>query len=210
MGYEARVSLEEDSSDTAKSVTFVGTAEEKPAKGKETKGDRSGTIVGLSGSGKVLTVETTPAKGEGSAKTEIKLTDDTTETYHGVAADGAKPALGYQVRAWLVEGSQDTAARVRFSRNDPRKRLDARIVAVFADGARFTVQVPPRVKGGEPGTLEIRTTAQTRLVFINVGPEGARLTEGYHVRGWLVEGLEDTADELMVSRLEKPGDKKEK
>ena len=45
-------------------------------------------------------------------------------------------------------------------------------------------------------------------MFFNVGPKGAKLTEGYHVHGWLVEGSDDTAEELMVSRPEKPADKK--
>jgi hypothetical protein len=44
-------------------------------------------------------------------------------------------------------------------------------------------------------------------VFSNVGPGGARLTEGYHVRGSLVEGSEDTADELLVWGPEKTGGK---
>ncbi len=135
--------------------------------------------------------------------TEIRLTDATRESYHGVAADGAKPVEGYQVQVWLAEGSQHTAARARFFRNDPRKSVDGRIQAMSADGGRFTVGIPSKGKGGEPTRLEIRTTARTKLVFSNVGPEGARLTEGYHVRGWLMESSEDTADELMLSQPEK-------
>jgi RNA polymerase sigma factor (sigma-70 family) len=203
VGYEGRVWLEKDSPDTAKAVTFFGTAEEKPAEGKDQKADRSGRVVGVSGDGQVLTVEVPPTKGGEPARTEIKLTAATRESYHGVAADGAKPVAGYLVQVWLAEGSQDTAVRVRFSRDDPRKSVDARILAVSADGGRLTVDVPSRVKGGQATRLEIQITARTELVFANVGPGGARLAEGYHVRGWLVEGSEDTADELTVSRSEK-------
>jgi hypothetical protein len=198
-GYEARVWLEDNSQDVARGVSFFGTAEEKSVGGKGQKPDHSGRIVRVSG--KVLTVETMPAKGEEAGKTEIKFTDATRESYHGVPADGAKPVAGYLVQVWLAEGSQDTAARVRFSRKDPRKSVDARIVAVSTDGGRFTVE--SATKGGEPIRREIKIAAQTRLVYFNVGPGGARLTSGYHVRGWLVEGSEDTADELMVSRTEK-------
>ena len=76
------------------------------------------------------------------------------------------------------------------------------------DGGRFTVEVPPRVKGGALARLEIRLTTRTELVFSDVGPGGARLTEGDSVRGWLEEGSEDTADELFVSRSENGGSKK--
>jgi len=88
------------------------------------------------------------------------------------------------VHVWLAEGSQDTAARVRFFRNDPRRNVDARILAVSADGDRFTVAVGPESRARtHPAGDQI--TARTELVFSNVGPGGARLTEGYHVRGWL-------------------------
>jgi RNA polymerase sigma factor (sigma-70 family) len=207
VGYEARVWLEDNSRDTARAVRFVGNAEGKPPEGKGQPADRSGRIVGLSGNGKVLTVELPPVKGEEPAKVEIKLTDRTKESYHGVTADGAKPVQGYQVQVWLAEGSQDTAARVRFFRPDPRKSVDARVQAVSADGSRLTVESVSQGKGGESTRQEIKITAKTRLVFFNVGPGGAKLTEGYHVRGWLVEGSEDTAEELMLSRSEKPTDK---
>ena len=207
VGYEARVWLEDNSRDTAKAVRFVGNAEGKPPEGKGPLADRSGRIVGLSGNGKVLTVELPPVKGEEPAKVEIKLTDTTKESYHGVTADGAKPVRGYQVQVWLAEGSQDTAARVRFFRPDPRKSVDGRVQVVSADGSRLTVETVDRGKGGEATTQEIKVTAKTQLVFFNVGPGGAKLTEGYHVRGWLVEGSEDTAEELMLSRSEKPADK---
>src|SRR5207249_2431096 len=103
----------------------------------------------------------------------------------------------------LAPGSLDTAARVRFARNEPWKSVDARVVAVSADSSRFTVEIPSRGKGGELARREITITAKTQLVFSNVGPGGAELTEGDHVRGWLLNGPEDTADELLVTRPEK-------
>src|SRR5262249_46010499 len=150
-----------------------------------------GRVAGVSGDGKVLTVEIPPAKDEEPVQTEIKLTDATRESYHGVAVDGARPREGDLVQVWLAEGAQDTAARGGFARNDPRRSVDARVLAVSADGDRITVESPPRVKGGEPARLEITITPWTELVFSGVAPGGARLTEGYHVRGWLVEGSED-------------------
>lgn len=207
VGYNGLVFLDPDSQDTAKSVTFIGTAEEKLGASKEPRADWSGRIAGLSGDGKVLTVEMPIAKGTEPTRMEIKLTDATRESYHGVAADGANPTLGYLVQVWLAEGAQDTAARVRFFRNDPRQSVDGRILTVAADGSRLTVEKPPSIKGGEPSTQEITIAGSTRLVFSNVGPGGAKLTEGYHVRGWLVDGSENIADELVLSRSEKTNDK---
>jgi hypothetical protein len=207
-GYDAQVWLESDSADAAKVVTLHGSVESKSADGKDHRADRSGRIVSVAADGQLLLVENPTTKGGEPARSEIRLTNATRESYHGVAADGARPAVGYQVQVWLVEGSPNEAARARFVRSDPRPSVDARIVAVSADGDRLTVAIPPRIKGGEPTRLEIRTTARTRLVFSNVGPDGARLIEGYFVRGWLVEGSDDIADELMVSGSEKPAGKK--
>jgi RNA polymerase sigma factor (sigma-70 family) len=207
-GYEARVWSDGDAPESAKSVTFLGNAEGKPAAGKEPKADRVGRIVGLSGDGTVLTVELHPTKGPGPTRTEIRLTEATRESYHGVAANGANPAEGDLVQVWLAEGSADTAARVRFVRPDPRRSIDGRIAAVSEDGSRVTVAVAPGVKDGEPVRRDILITAQTDLVFANVGPGSARLTEGDRVRGWLAEGSEDLADELLVSRSEKIDDRK--
>src|SRR5262249_31947916 len=99
-GYEARVWLEDNSQDTGRAVKFVGNAEGKPPEGKGPKVDRSGRIVALSGNGKVLTVEILPPEKGQPTKTEIKLTAATKESYHGVAAEGAKPAVGYLVQVW--------------------------------------------------------------------------------------------------------------
>jgi RNA polymerase sigma factor (sigma-70 family) len=207
-GYEGRVWLEGGSQDTAKSVTFFGTADAVPAKG-EKSADWSGKVSGLAGNGKILVVEQLPIKGAVPATFEIKLTDATRESYHGVAADEAKPVVGYLVQIWLAEGSRDTAAQVRFFRNDPRKRVDARILAVSTDGGRVTVASASNAQG-EPAPREIMITGRTRMVFSNVRPGGAQLTQGYDIRGWLVEGSEDIAEELMVSRSDKTDDKTEK
>jgi RNA polymerase sigma factor (sigma-70 family) len=207
-GYDAQVWLESDSTNAAKVVTVFGSVESKPADNKDAKADRSGRIVRVSGNGRDLMVEQPAPKGGEPTRTEIRLADATQESYHCVSAGGAKPVVGYQVQVWLAEGSQNTAARARFVRGDPRPSVDARIVALSADGERFTVESPAKIKGVEPTRQELRTTARTRLVFSNVGTDGARLTEGYHIRGWLVEGSDDLADELMVSGSEKPAGKK--
>src|SRR5262249_10614606 len=153
--------------------------------------------------GRVLTAEVPAAEKGQLMKTEIKHTDATKESYHRVPAGGAKPTAGDQVEIWLAEGSQDTAARVRVTRKDPRKSVHGPVASVSADGGRITVEAHHGDKGGETSGQEIKITAQTRLVFFNVGPGAANPAEGDHVSGWLAEGSKDTAEELMVTRPEK-------
>jgi hypothetical protein len=208
-GYEARVSPGPDALAGATAVTFIGTAEGKSAKGKDNVPDRSGRIVGVSADGKGLSVEFAPGKGK-APPAEVRLTEATRESYHGVAAGGARPVVGYLVQVWLAEGSPDVAARVRFVRPDPRRSVAGKIVAVSAAGDRITLDIPTAGKSGDTARREITVTAQTRLVFSDVGPGGARLTVGYHVRGWLEEDSEDAADDLLVSGSGAPDGKREK
>jgi RNA polymerase sigma factor (sigma-70 family) len=203
---ESQVWLEDHSPDTAKSVMVFGTAEEKPTGVKKEKADRSGRVVAVSADEQILTLETDAGKDGSRTKAEIRIAGTTRECYYGVAADGARPTVGYLAQVWLDEGSENVAARVRFFGHDPRRSVDAIVVAV--SGERLTVATAPKVKGGEIETREIAVTPKTKLSFFNVGPGGAQMTQGDHVRGWLVEGSDDTADELTVSRLTKSDDTK--
>ena len=208
-GYGARVWLDDNSKDTAKVIAFIGHAETRPVEGKGEKTgkgsgfDRSGKVVGVSG--QTLTVEVSPRQKGAAPKIEIKLTDSTKESYQYVLADGARPTAGYEVHVWLAKGSEDRAARVEFTRPDPRKHFEGRITATAADGSRCTVKLFPDKGDGEG--KEIKITPKTNLVFLNVPAGGAKLTEGYRVHGWLVEGSEDTAEELVLTVPEKTSDK---
>jgi hypothetical protein len=84
--------------------------------------------------------------------------------------------------------------------------VDATILAVSADGARFSMAIPPGFKGGEPTRREITITGKTDPVCSDVGPGGARPT-GTLPRSRPAEGSEDTADELLLAGSEKTDDK---
>src|SRR5262249_36838814 len=88
-GQQARGWLD-GSRDTARAVKVVGHADDKPSEGKAPAPDLAGRVVGLSSNGKVLTAEVPAAEKGQLMKAEIKLTDATKESYHGVAAGGAK------------------------------------------------------------------------------------------------------------------------
>src|SRR5262249_47984149 len=116
-GRDSQVWLEDQSPDTARSVMIFGTAEEKPAETENQQADRSGHVVGLSADGRILTLETAAGKGGSATTVEIRITEATRECYYGVAADGARPTVGYLAQVWLEQGSENVAARVRFFRN---------------------------------------------------------------------------------------------
>lgn len=118
-GMMAQVWLEEGSKDTAARVRFMKReGEQRP--------DVQGRVAAVAPDGKSITVELRerdPQTGQekSAGKTELRLAPHTQVLYYGVDAGGAKPTADYLVIAWLDKGSKDTAARVRFMRNEPAK-----------------------------------------------------------------------------------------
>jgi RNA polymerase sigma factor (sigma-70 family) len=114
VGYAVRVYLVAGSQDTAARVEFLGQQQEKrPA-------IVAGKVVAVSADGKVLTLEfDQPTRGREpeKRKVDIKSTDKTLTIYLGVPKDGAKPTIGYMVRAELMDGSEDTAAKIYLGPN---------------------------------------------------------------------------------------------
>jgi hypothetical protein len=197
-GYQGRVWLEAGSPDRAQLVSLIGSAEERQADKTEKKADYIGRIVELDAENDGLTLELTADKRAKPVRIQIGLTKATQESYYDVFTDAAKPQIGYRVQVWLAEGSSDKAARVRLIGDDPRKRVDGRILTVSSQGDWFTMQTPGYANA-ETRQVEIRITAETRLMFSGVGAGGAKLAIGYRVQGWLLEGSENTAEELTAS-----------
>ena len=75
----------------------------------------SGKVTAAAADGKSFTLETTPGRGAAAKTVAVKLTERTRVTYTGVGPGGAKPTAGYRASLLLEDGSQDTAAQVRFS-----------------------------------------------------------------------------------------------
>jgi RNA polymerase sigma factor (sigma-70 family) len=158
----------------------------------------SGRLTAIANGGKLITVEKPPQERGGQAEqVEIKLTDKTRIFYNNIPPDGAKLTEGSAVRVSLAEGSKDTAAAV--TQTPPRgqvkelyKSVHGKVVSVAKDGTSVTLEGPPqRAQPAEQWTIKI--TNQTRVIYNNVGPNGARLTEGYSATASLDEGSQDTA-----------------
>lgn len=111
-GQMAMVWLEEGSKDQAARVRFMKReGEDRP--------DIQGRILAVSDGGKTITVETKD-RDQVTGKIDLHIAAYTQSLYYGVDQDGAKPTIDYMVVAWLEKGSKDTAARIRFMKNDTR------------------------------------------------------------------------------------------
>jgi RNA polymerase sigma factor (sigma-70 family) len=65
-----------------------------------------------------------------------------------------------------------------------------KVIGVAKDGRTFTLEVPPQTRGEEPKKFDIPIGEKTHVSYFGVGPGSAKLSEGYTVRIWRVEGKE--------------------
>jgi RNA polymerase sigma factor (sigma-70 family) len=87
-------------------VAFTG------ASGKTKQAMIAGEVKAVANDGKSFTVHLPGKKGDEGKDVELKLGSDTSVTFHNVKPGGARICQGYQARAWLEEGSKDTAKMV--------------------------------------------------------------------------------------------------
>jgi hypothetical protein len=191
---------------------------EKPKPGTEGKKPAlAGTVKALSDDGKTFTLTTPPKqKGGEPATIEIRLGDETKITN---GKEETKLAVGQKVVVWLVKGSENVAKMVQVGSgkkpgkpNEPEKpkpdkgakkpALSGTVKALSADGKTLTLTVPPKKKGGEPTTIDVRIGDETK---ITTGKEDTKLAVGQFVAVWLVKGSENVAERVQVGSPKKPG-----
>src|SRR5206468_937391 len=148
----------------------------------------SGKVVGVSPDSKKISLEIPQGRGASANKVDLTLTEQTQVTYAYVAKDAAKPTVGYQADVWLQEASGDTALKVNFVDvgNEENSMVGGKVIGLSVDG--FTLEVPPTARGQAAKTTAMKIASTTEITFQAVGPDGAKLTEGYHARVWLQEG----------------------
>ena len=156
--------------------------------------DVSGKL--LSADDRTLTIEQAAARPGGEPKKVVlKLGAKSSFVYDNVGPGEAKPTEGQHAGVWLEDGSKDTVAQVTLSGVVPERwaTLRGKVVGVSGDGATVTLEQPPAVRGGNPRRVEVKLTAQTRILYSNVGPDGAKLTAGYLAVVGLLDGSNSTA-----------------
>jgi hypothetical protein len=180
-GYRAEVWLKDGAKDIAARVNFTGSAMAFERREPMPNPDRSGQVVGISKDGTVLTLAMAAReRGAEPIKENIKLSDKTFTAYFQVGPGGAQPTDGYVARAWLADGSKDTAGKVVFQgvpKDPPTVR--GKLTGIAKDAKSITLETISRERGAEPMTLTIKFTPKTKITFQNVGPDGALLAEGY-------------------------------
>jgi RNA polymerase sigma factor (sigma-70 family) len=199
-GYFALVRLAEGATDLAAEVTFQGLQNFRAP-------DLGGKVVGFAKDGKTIQLElSTRGRGEEGKTVEIKLGDKTQIVFSQVAKDGAKLAEGLFARVWLLNGSKDAADIMHFSgseqieeRGGPHADVTGKVVAMSNDGNSVTVAIQPQVRGDEPTKMEIKLGDKSAVVYQNVGPDGAKMTEGYMARIWLENGSKDRAAKISFA-----------
>jgi hypothetical protein len=151
-------------------------------------------VVAVAKDGKGFTLEVR-ARGEEPRRIDVKYTDKTQVTYDRVGPGEAKLTEGCGARAWLKEGSKDTAARVSLTGNGgPRGRrrtIEGQVVSVAADGKGVTLGA--RGARADERGVDVKFTAQTRITFSAVENGGAKPSAGYFAQAWLEPGSTDTA-----------------
>ena len=193
VGYRVTAILDVDQPDTATRLEF-GVKEPQV----------SGRVTAVAADGKALTLEVY-RKGQPPASTEVRLTERTRLQYTGVDKDGQKPTVGYLARVWLKEGAADTATEIQFVVKSAKGKgtpdptvLTGTIKAVSADGKVLTLEMPAKVKGGEPITVEIKVTERTQLAYFGVDKAGEKPTVGYVALVSLEPGSKDTASAIKL------------
>src|SRR5262249_31390762 len=73
------------------------------------------------------------------------------------------------------------------------RQLSGTLVWVDSGGKGFSLEIRSKVKGEASRNAEITLIDRTLLVFSNVGPNEAHLTEGYRADVWLEKDSKDVA-----------------
>jgi RNA polymerase sigma factor (sigma-70 family) len=204
-GYGAAVQLKPGSKDIAASVIFQGTAD-----GGRRGADVSGSVTAIAKDSKGVRLEVSRGRGRGEEPRDgqaidLKFNDKTVVLFSGVGKNGAKLTEGYEAHVWLEDGPRGTTAaliHLRGKESLPRrgKQPDAggTIAAVGKDGRSIILAMPPKERGEEPTKVDIQVTDKTTVIYNNVGPNGATLTEGLQAQVWMVDGSKDKAEIVAV------------
>jgi ferric-dicitrate binding protein FerR (iron transport regulator) len=148
-------------------------------------------------------------KGGKETEVSLKLAEGAKVVYQD-AEKGDKPAAGYFFRAWVKPGTKDLVSGIIFSSKKigkssvtkttkpPAKKpaLSGTIKALARDGQSFTLELPPKMKGDQPTTIDIMLGKEAKITN---GKSPARLAVGQSALVWLEEGAKNIARSVQVS-----------
>jgi hypothetical protein len=197
----ASIWFKKGSTEDVERIVFFGSGAGK-GKGETAGHDHFGKVVTVSADGKTITLEAAgKTKGEAPKKVEVKIDDKTDALFDDVGTGEAKPTVGQTARVWMTTSTSDTAARISFNGASPASKAGPLSgTLIEGDAKKLEVEVMIKVKGKEPETTKhsITLTPETRVIYQNVGPNGARMTKGYQAQVWLASGSKDKAAMVVL------------
>src|SRR5262249_46809738 len=143
--------------------------------------------------------------GPGSKKMRVRFNERTVLAF----SDVTEARIEKNQTAWLwydydarVSGSR-IAGQVHFygSALPPRRNRgpDVSGTLLSAHGRTLTIEHPAASPGGEPKKVVLKLGAKSSFAYHNVGPGGAKPTEGQQAQVWLEDGSKDTAAGVALS-----------
>jgi hypothetical protein len=210
-GYQAGIWWQAGSTKSAARAQFRGAATVE--RRRDDARGVTGKVVAAARDGKSFSLQLDATRGEEARKVAVLLDERTTVAFHNVPPDGARVAVGLMARAWLKEGSKDSAERVVFS-GAVRERvhlLGGKVVAVSLDGKMVSLELLQRgtlerdgrgVRREGPLNMDVRISDRTRVGYSGVGPGEATPACGFYAQVLLADASRDTAAGIMFV---KPG-----
>jgi RNA polymerase sigma factor (sigma-70 family) len=208
-GYLASIALVPGSKDTADAVHVR--PGQQGERGVNRRPDVVGSIFVVSKDGKTLNVTVAGTeRGTGDKKMDFKLDDNTQIQFNNVGLDGDKFAENYRVMIWLAAGSKDSVAKLFVNApEEPRHTiLRGKVTSIAKDTKSFTLELPGRDRERKPLMKTVSIGDNTRVIYSGVGPDGARLTEGYMAEVTLDEGSPTMARQVLLGTVAAGGERR--
>jgi hypothetical protein len=205
------VYLADNSEDIAARVVQTGKAElpTSPKQGGEAPAYQ-GLISAVAQDGTSFTIDVPGVKMKGEEpkfeKVELKLSKDSKQVFMTAGPGMAKVTVGQTASIWVNPNTRDTVAVGVFQhkKQEVQAELSGKVMAAADDGKSFTLLIPPmKSKAGEEvaGGKEVKVALSdtSRIIFVNVAPNQAKIINGYAARVILAEGSKDNVATVIFT-----------
>jgi hypothetical protein len=132
------------------------------------------------------------ARGDGRSAAAPTTTDTAAFAARTPTPTAASPVAANEISPVLLE-NEPIEPQDRGNRGNDTPTNTGKVVSVGKDGKSFSIEMLAKVRGEEPGKLEIKITDKTAITYNSVRENGAKLTEGYLARVTLENGSKDIA-----------------
>jgi hypothetical protein len=195
-GYAVGVWMDDAVTGLAARVGFGG------SEGGNRWSDLTGTVGEVDPDGKGIAVEVAAEGGTESKKVRVRFNERTVIAFDDVTE--ARIEKNQTAWVWYDDarvGGNRIAGQVQFfgSASRPNREPDVIGKLLSVHDRTLTIEQPAARPGGEPKKVVLKLGAKSSFVYDNVGPGGAKPTEGQQAGVWLEGGSKDTAAQVSLS-----------